>query len=67
VDTSPLTTETTIGQSWDDGVIDLETREALLFSGSALCTDGSGQPVKLGSGHIRPFTRPRITMDGGQY
>ena len=29
-------TETTIrAQSWDDAVIDLETREALLFSGSA--------------------------------
>ena len=60
-------TETTIGaQSWDDAVIDLETGEGLLFSGSALCTDGSGQLVKLGSGHIHLFTRPRITRDGGQ-
>ena len=60
-------TETIIGQqSWEDAVVDLETGEALLFSPSALCTDGRGQVIKLGNGHIRLFTRPRITRDGGQ-
>ena len=53
-------------QSWGDAVIDLETGEALLFSPSAQCADGSGQLVKLGNGYIHLFIRPRITRDGGQ-
>jgi hypothetical protein len=57
---------TTGAQSWGDVVIGLETGEALLFSPNALCADGSGQPVKLGNGHVHLFTRPRITRDGGQ-
>ena len=60
-------TETTTGaQSWGDLVVNLETGEALLFSPSALCTDGNGQVVKLGNGYVHLFTRPRITRDGGQ-
>lgn len=60
-------TETSSGtQSWDDAVVNLETGEALLFSPSALCTDGNDELVKLGNGYVHLFTRPRITRDGGQ-
>jgi len=63
---STHTSTATGAQSWGDTVVDLETGEALLFSPNSLCTDGSGQLVKLGSGYIHIFTRPRITRDGGQ-
>jgi hypothetical protein len=63
---SAHTESTTGAQSWEDAVVDLETGEALLFSSSALCTDAKGQLAKLGNGHIRLYTRPRITRDGGE-
>ena len=53
-------------QPWEDAVVDLETGDGLLFSSSALCTDGRGQIVKLGNGNIHFITRPRITRDGGK-
>jgi hypothetical protein len=57
---------TTGAESWQDAVVDLDTGEALLFSPTTICTNRSGQVIKLGNGYIHLVTRPRITRDGGQ-